>query len=193
MSPGSLSGIDVVQLHQRIIAFDARALRRQSRRRSAGRLWRSLRRWIFVEYASAAPRRALPDLIPPFRPAASCWCARTIVESMACSLSPGGLRSSRQGFRMPRPTLCNRHRRCEAGPEFNCRILLQHVESAPGLSSVHIAENRSPLTVAPWRAGAQNPENAIDHPLVLRSADRGRRRSRESKGSRGNVPIPEVY
>jgi hypothetical protein len=42
------------------------------------------------EAAARAAERFL-ILIPPFTPAA-CWCARTIVESMACSLSAGGPR-----------------------------------------------------------------------------------------------------
>src|SRR5262249_818470 len=42
--------------------------------------------------ARAAER--LLVLIPPFTPAA-CWCARTIVESMACSSSAGGPRLAR--------------------------------------------------------------------------------------------------
>jgi hypothetical protein len=42
------------------------------------------------EAAARAAERFL-ILIPPFTPAA-CWCARTMVESIACSLSAGGPR-----------------------------------------------------------------------------------------------------
>ena len=45
------------------------------------------------EPAARAAERFL-ILIPPFTPAA-CWCARTIVESMACSSSAGGPRLAR--------------------------------------------------------------------------------------------------
>src|SRR6266487_1277521 len=47
-----------------------------------------------VDFRGEAAARAaerFPILIPPFAPAA-CWCARTIVESMACSSSAGGPR-----------------------------------------------------------------------------------------------------
>src|ERR1700741_330108 len=50
-----------------------------------------------VDFGREATARA-PEcflfLIPPFAPAA-CWCARTIVESMACSSSAGGPRLAR--------------------------------------------------------------------------------------------------
>src|SRR5712671_6563498 len=45
----------------------------------------------FCAAARAAERFLF--LIPPFTPAA-CWCARTIVESMACSSSAGGPREA---------------------------------------------------------------------------------------------------
>ena len=48
----------------------------------------------FRREAAARATERFPILIPPFTPAA-CWCARTIVESMACSLSPGGPRLAR--------------------------------------------------------------------------------------------------
>ena len=43
----------------------------------------------FGREAAARAAERLLLLIPPFTPAA-CWCARTIVESMACSSSAGG-------------------------------------------------------------------------------------------------------
>src|SRR5246500_1675908 len=45
----------------------------------------------FGREAAARATERFPILIPPFTPAA-CWCARTMVESMACSLSAGGPR-----------------------------------------------------------------------------------------------------
>ena len=91
--------------------------------------------------ARSAPERFL-ILIPPFTPAA-CWCARTIVESMAFSSSAGG------------------PRRLE-----DC---IPYAELAPA-GEAH--EDRVPIAVslghvAPRRASAQNPQNAVGRsPLV---------------------------
>ena len=79
-----------MQPHERVIAFDLVGL-------AAGdienqRIAFGVRAEVDFarEAAARAPERFL-ILIPPFTPAA-CWCARTIVESMACSSSAGGPR-----------------------------------------------------------------------------------------------------
>ena len=82
-----------MKLHERIVAFDLVCL-------AAGDIERQ--RVAFgvcaeVDFGREAAARAAERfliLIPPFTPAA-CWCARTIVESIACSSSAGGPRLAR--------------------------------------------------------------------------------------------------
>jgi hypothetical protein len=83
-------GINIMQLHQRVIAFDL--MRFTAGHVERQRVTFGIRAEVDFgrEAAARAPER-FPRLIPPFTPAA-CWCARTIVESMACSLSAGGPR-----------------------------------------------------------------------------------------------------
>ena len=133
-----------MKLHERIVAFDLVGL-------AAGDIERQ--RVAFgvgaeVDFGREAAARATERfliLIPPFTPAA-CWCARTIVELIACSSSAGGP-GTRQSFE-----------RC-----------IPHAELAPAGEP---NEDRVPIAVslghvAPRRAGAQHPENAIDRsPLV---------------------------
>src|SRR6266487_5148367 len=100
-----------------------------------------------VDFRGEAAARAaerFPILIPPFAPAA-CWCARTMVESMACSSSAGGPARQRLKYRIPHPELA------PAGEAHEGRIPLA------------IAFGQ----VAPRRARAQHPENAVHRsPLV---------------------------
>src|SRR6266581_7882606 len=80
-----LGGIDLVQLHQRVITFDLVHL--ASGHIEGQRIAFTVRAQVdFRGEASARAAERFPILIPPFAPAA-CWCARTIVESMACSSS----------------------------------------------------------------------------------------------------------
>ena len=86
------TGIGIVQPRERVIAFDLVRLAAgdiEGRRVAFG-----VRAEVDFgrEAAARAPERLL-ILIPPFTPAA-CWCARTIVESMACSWSAGGPREA---------------------------------------------------------------------------------------------------
>ena len=82
-----------MKLHERIVAFDLVGL-------AAGDIERQ--RVAFgvgaeVDFGREAAARATERfliLIPPFTPAA-CWCARTIVELIACSSSAGGPRLAR--------------------------------------------------------------------------------------------------
>src|SRR6266478_2179818 len=82
--------IDVVQLHQRIVAFDL--MRFTAGHVESQRVALGVRAEMDFgrEAATRAAERFL-ILIPPFTPAA-CWCALTMVEMMACSLSAGGPR-----------------------------------------------------------------------------------------------------
>ena len=92
--------IDVVQLHQRIVAFDL--MRFAAGHVESQRVALGVR--AEMDFSREAATRAAERfliLIPPFTPAA-CWCARTMVESMACSLSAGGPRLAK--FRMRHPT-----------------------------------------------------------------------------------------
>ena len=78
---------------QRIIAFDL--VRFAAGHVEGQRVAFGVRAEVdFRREAAARATERFPILIPPFTPAA-CWCARTIVESMACSLSPGGPRLAR--------------------------------------------------------------------------------------------------
>src|SRR5262245_52463278 len=96
------------------------------------------------EAAARAPER-FPRLIPPFTPAA-CWCARTIVESMACSLSAGG------------PRLASVSNAASHTPSLLQRVKRTKTRIPIAVSFGHIA---------PGRAGAQYPKNAVDRsPLV---------------------------
>src|SRR5580704_17287053 len=80
----------VVKLDQRLIAFDL--VRLTSGHIEGQRLAVGVRAEVdFGREAAARAAERLLFLIPPFTPAA-CWCARTIVESMACSSSAGGPR-----------------------------------------------------------------------------------------------------
>ncbi|OAF07550.1 hypothetical protein AYJ54_17685, partial [Bradyrhizobium centrolobii] len=85
-----LSGIDVVKLHQCFVGInfvDLAASDVEGQRVAFGiGADVDLRR----EATARAAERFL-ILIPPFTPAA-CWCARMMVESMACSSSAGGPR-----------------------------------------------------------------------------------------------------
>src|SRR5262249_45265146 len=93
-------GINIVQLHQRVITFDL--MRFTAGHVERQRVTFGIRAEVDFgrEAAARAPER-FPRLIPPFTPAA-CWCARTIVESMACSCRREGLDSP--AFRTPHPT-----------------------------------------------------------------------------------------
>ena len=90
------------------------------------------------EAAARAAERFL-FLIPPFTPAA-CWCARTIVESMACSSSAGGPReASVSNAASQTPSLLQREKRTKTEFQLPYRS---------GISR--------------QGAGAQNPKNAVD-------------------------------
>src|SRR5262249_41191392 len=79
-----------MQFHQRIVAFDL--MRFTAGHVESQRIALGVRAEMDFgrEAATRAAERFL-ILIPPFTPAA-CWCALTMVESMACSLSAGGPR-----------------------------------------------------------------------------------------------------
>src|SRR5258707_1809329 len=82
--------IDVVQLHQRIVAFDL--MRFTAGHVESQRVALGVR--AEMDFGREAATRAADRfliLIPPFTPAA-CWCALTMVQSRACSLSPAGPR-----------------------------------------------------------------------------------------------------
>src|SRR5262249_2288751 len=82
--------IDVMQFHQRIVAFGL--MRFTAGHVESQRIALGVRAEMDFgrEAATRAAERFL-ILIPPFTPAA-CWCALTMVASMACSLSAGGPR-----------------------------------------------------------------------------------------------------
>src|SRR5262249_23108286 len=82
--------IDVMQFHQRIVGFAL--LRSPAGHVESQRIALGVRAEMDFgrEAATRAAERFL-ILIPPFTPAA-CWCALTMVASMACSLSAGGPR-----------------------------------------------------------------------------------------------------
>jgi len=85
-------GSDVVKLDQRLIAFDL--VRLAGGHIEGQRLAVGVRAEVdFGREAAARAAERFLLLIPPFTPAA-CWCARTIVESMACSSSAGGPREA---------------------------------------------------------------------------------------------------
>jgi hypothetical protein len=107
-------GIIVVKLHQRIVAFDLMRL-------AAGdvegqRVAFGVRAEVdFGREPTARTAKRLLDLIPPFTPAA-CWCARMIVESMACSSSAGGPRLARvSNAASHTPSLLQRVNRTKTG------------------------------------------------------------------------------
>ena len=79
------TGIGIMQPPERVIAFDL--VRLAAGDIEGQRVAFGVRAEVDFgrEAAARAPERFL-ILIPPFTPAA-CWCARTIVESMACSSS----------------------------------------------------------------------------------------------------------
>src|SRR5262249_23923707 len=79
-----------MQFHQRIVAFDL--VRFTAGHVESQRIALGVRAEMDFgrEAATRAAERFL-ILIPPFTPAA-CWCALTMVASMACSLSAGGPR-----------------------------------------------------------------------------------------------------
>jgi hypothetical protein len=86
-------GIDVVQLHQPIIAFDL--VRFAAGKVEGQRVAFSVGAEVdFRREAAARATERFLILIPPFTPAA-CWCARMMLESTACSLSAGGRRLAR--------------------------------------------------------------------------------------------------
>src|SRR5262245_38309237 len=84
-----------MQFHQRIVAFDL--MRFTAGHVESQRIALGVRAEMDFgrEAATRAAERFL-ILIPPFTPAA-CWCALTMVESMACSLSAGGPRLALRG------------------------------------------------------------------------------------------------
>ena len=91
----------------------------------------------FGREAAARAPECFAILIPPFAPAA-CWCARTIVESMACSSLAGG------------PRLASVSNAASHTPS-----LLQRVKRTK-------TEFQLPYRLGMSRHGAQNPKDAVD-------------------------------
>src|SRR5947209_5629140 len=76
-------------LHQRIVAFDL--MRFAAGHVESQRVALGVRAEMdFSREAAARAAERFLILIPPFTPAA-CWCARTMVESMACSAVDGAV------------------------------------------------------------------------------------------------------
>src|SRR6516164_440167 len=133
-------GINIVQLHQRVITFDLMRLTAGNVERQ--RVTFGIRAEVDFgrEAAPRAPER-FPRLIPPFTPAA-CWCARTIVVSMACSLSAGGPRlASVSNAASHTPSLLQRVKRTKTEFQLPYRSGISR-QGAPVRST-----QRMPLTV----------------------------------------------
>src|SRR6266699_2927298 len=135
-----------MQLHQRVITFDL--VRLAAGHIEDQRIAFTVRPEVdFRGEAAARAAERFPILIPPFAPAA-CWCARTIVESMACSSSAGGPRlASVSNTAIPHPELA------PAGEAHEGRIPL----------AISFGQ------VAPRRARAQHPENAVHRSPLVRN------------------------
>src|SRR5207247_8059761 len=106
-------GIDLMQLHQRVITFDL--VRLAAGHIEGQRIAFTVRAQVdFRGEAAARAAERFPILIPPFAPAA-CWCARTIVESIACASSAGGPRpASVSNTASHPPSLLQRVKRTKA-------------------------------------------------------------------------------
>ena len=132
--------IHIVKFHQRIIAFDLVHLAAgdiESQRVAFG-----VRAEVdFGREAAARAAERLLILIPPFTPAA-CWCARTIVESMACSVSAAGPRlASVSKAASQTPSLLQRVKRMKTEFQFPYRSGMSR-QGAPVRKT-----QRMPLTV----------------------------------------------
>ena len=135
-----------MKFHQRIIAFDLVHL-------AAGDIesqWVAFGVRAEVDFGREAAARAAERfliLIPPFTPAA-CWCARTMVEFMACSVSAAGPRlASVSKAASQTPSLLQRVKRMKTEFQFPYRS-----------------------GSAPRRTGAQDPENAVDRSPLVRDS-----------------------
>src|SRR5262249_41696491 len=185
-------GINIVQLHQRVITFDLM-------RFTAGHVDR--RRVAFGiravvdfgrEAAARAPER-FPRLIPPFTPAA-CWCARTIVESMACSLSAGGPRlASVSNTASHTPSLLQRVKRTKTEFQLPYRSGISR-QGAPVRST-----QRMPLTVRRLSAmaGPRSPRfgskgSRIRHSESVRSPRLNAASLRKAALNQNSIPLSKT-
>ena len=157
--------IHIVKFHQRIIAFDLVHLAAgdiESQRVAFG-----VRAEVdFGREAAARAAERFLILIPPFTPAA-CWCARTIVESMACSVSAAGPRlASVSKAASQTPSLLQRVKRMKTEFQFPYRSGMSR-QGAPVRKT-----QRMPLTVRRLSgiAGPRSPDReAMDRECAIPS------------------------
>jgi hypothetical protein len=117
------------------------------------------------EAAARAAERFL-FLVPPFTPAA-CWCARTIVESMACSSSAGGLRlTSISNAASHTPSLLQRVKRTKTEFQLPYRLGMSR-RGAPVRRT-----QRMPLTIRrlSWIGGPRSPRSGRSKSKMRHSA-----------------------
>ena len=134
---------DIMKLHERIIAFDLVGLAAgdiESQRVAFG-----VRAEVdFGREAAARAAERFLILIPPFTPAA-CWCARTIVESIACSVVGGRSKLAKvSNAASHTPSLLQRVKRTKTEFQLPYRSGMSR-QGAPVREHPENAVDRSPL------------------------------------------------
>ena len=181
-----------MKLHERIVAFDLVGL-------AAGDIERQ--RVAFgvgaeVDFGREAAARATERfliLIPPFTPAA-CWCARTIVELIACSSSAGGPRLARvSNAASHTPSLLQRVKRTKTEFQLPYRSGMSR-HGAPVRST-----QRMPLTVRRLSkiGGPRSPRFGSNglrmrHSESVRSPRLNAASSRKAALNRNSIPLSKT-
>ena len=184
--------IYIVKFHQRIIAFDLVHLAAgdiESQRVAFG-----VRAEVdFGREAAARAAERFLILIPPFTPAA-CWCARTIVESMACSVSAAGPRlASVSKAASQTPSLLQRVKRMKTEFQFPYRSGMSR-QGAPVRKT-----QRMPLTVRRLSgiAGPRSPRSGSNgsrmrHSESVRSPRLNAASSRKAALNQNSIPLSKT-
>ena len=184
--------IHIVKFHQRIIAFDLVHLVAgdiESQRVAFG-----VRAEVdFGREAAARAAERFLILIPPFTPAA-CWCARTIVEFMACSVSAAGPRlASVSKAASQTPSLLQRVKRMKTEFQFPYRSGMSR-QGAPVRKT-----QRMPLTVRRLSgiAGPRSPRSGSNgsrmrHSESVRSPQLNAASSRKAALNQNSIPLSKT-
>ena len=181
-----------MKFHQRIIALDLVHLAAgdiESQRVAFG-----VRAEVdFGREAAARAAERFLILIPPFTPAA-CWCARTIVESMACSVSAAGPRlASVSKAASQTPSLLQRVKRMKTEFQFPYRSGMSR-QGAPVRKT-----QRMPLTVRRLSgiAGPRSPRSGSNgsrmrHSESVRSPQLDAASSRKAALNQNSIPLSKT-